>query len=196
MTIAAQDARRRPWPPEPPADAPPLDHFRHQLHAYGPELAARWEAFAARLASNEVRELMELVARTDDGVAHRAMRDEEADWLAVFRHLGMLPAAKVLHAHVLGMYIHCEAGDCEGYEPDPPATASPGEDVYSPRGTEQAACPYCGYTCDAPDPGPEYPDLLALEFEARCLGCQRTWHERRTVGEYRRVWTPAAGSTP
>ena len=87
------------------------------MHAYGPELAARWEAFAARLSSNDVRELMGLVCRTDDDVAHRVTEEEERMWLAVFRHLGILPAAQVLHAHVLGMYINCNAEDCEG----PPA---------------------------------------------------------------------------
>jgi hypothetical protein len=98
-----------------------LEQFRHTLHAYGPELAAWWEAFAARLPAHEVRELMGLVCRTDDAVAHRVMDEEEAHWLAVFRHLGMEPAAKVLHAHVLGMYITCKAESCEAYEPTPAA---------------------------------------------------------------------------
>ena len=107
--------------PAPPAvDAPPLAQFRYQVQAYGPELAARWEAFAARLPAHDVFELAGLVARTDDAVSHRAMDEEEASWLAVFRHLGMLPAAKVLHAHCLGMYINCDDASCEGHEPGTP----------------------------------------------------------------------------
>ena len=91
------------------------------MQAYGPELAARWEAFAACLPAHDVFELAGLVARTDDAVSHRAMDEEEASWLAVFRHLGMLPAAQVLHAHCIGMYIPCNAESCDGHEPAPPA---------------------------------------------------------------------------
>src|SRR5687767_14617547 len=82
-----------------------------------PELAAQWEAFAARLPAHKVQELVGLVCRTDDDVAHRVSQEEEANWLAVLRYLGMLPAAKVLHAHCIGMYINCNAEDCEGPQP-------------------------------------------------------------------------------
>lgn len=103
-TPSAYGRPRPPAPatlPEPPADAPPLAHFRSSLGVYPPALAARWERFATRLPASAVGELHVLLNNTDDLISDHVREEMEDYNAAIVAHLADLPALwDLLATHV------------------------------------------------------------------------------------------------
>ena len=97
----------------PPADAPPLERFRWRLRLYSPALAARWEAVAARLPSNEVRELHHLLGQVHDEMRGMGAAEEATAARQIVAHLADLPALwHLLDAHVHSGCLVPQPEDC------------------------------------------------------------------------------------
>ena len=83
------------------------------LTLYSLDLAARWEAFAARLRAHEVRELHNLLGTMDDEVRGVGAAEEAAAARQIVAHLADLPALwHLLDAHVHSGCLVPQPEDC------------------------------------------------------------------------------------